>query len=444
MNTYDLNEVFTPSSPASLTFVERTSVNYLLVEAIRTKGKQIVIYGHSGTGKTTLLHNKLLQTYDANIVTRCTSDMSFEQLVLNAFDSLNPFYLKNKESKITKELGATLRADFKLISGSINSTLSNTKATSEERLVTPQLTPQKLASFFGEINSCWVIDDFHKMEQSEKKKLAQYMKVFMDESVNYPYVKIIAIGAVGTAKEVLELDNELNNRVSEINVPFLTDIELHTILQMGESKLNIKIDNSVKNQIIKFSNGLASVTHQLAFSLCMSKDIYQTSTLYTEFDREDFRMALSNYVITKSGYLYDRFEKAIEEPKNNHLPIYYHILKCFIESKNPHLSTKDVFNYFHRNRHPQQEAVIEYLLKQLMSEKKGSVLDFDQQSKTWFIPDPFFRVYCVCTMNLTKQNLQAQMDLFDSEIIDLSKSKIKKEQRALIQQAFASGEYFDF
>ena len=80
MNTYDLNEVFTPSSPASLTFVERTSVNYLLVEAIRTKGKQIVIYGHSGTGKTTLLHNKLLQTFKA--VKNCKGNTRQNKLFL--------------------------------------------------------------------------------------------------------------------------------------------------------------------------------------------------------------------------------------------------------------------------------------------------------------------------------------------------------------------------
>lgn len=59
----DVSDVYTPSSPATLTFVERGSLNDLLVDAIRTKGKQLIIYGHTGTGKSTLLFNKLYQTY---------------------------------------------------------------------------------------------------------------------------------------------------------------------------------------------------------------------------------------------------------------------------------------------------------------------------------------------------------------------------------------------
>ena len=55
MHILDTRDVFTPTKPAILTFVEGEYLNAQLVDALRTPGKQLVVYGHSGSGKTTLL-----------------------------------------------------------------------------------------------------------------------------------------------------------------------------------------------------------------------------------------------------------------------------------------------------------------------------------------------------------------------------------------------------
>lgn len=444
MEKFELNDIFTPSSPATHTFVNRPTINSLLVDAIRTRGKQLIIYGHSGTGKTTLLYNKLNQTYDDFIISRCTSDLTFDQLVRNAFDQLGKFFVSKTTKSKSRKIDSTISTDYKIIKGTLGYTKSHDSHDELQPVVGPQLTPQKLAAFFGSSNSCWVIDDFHKMEETQKKKLAQYMKVFMDESVNFPYVKIIAIGAVGTAKEVLNLDKELNNRVSEINVPFMSHEELKEIINKGESKLNISIDESVKEKIVQFSTGLPAVTHQLCFNLCLSKNLYETSEIHLYLDNDDFRYALGNYIITNSGYLHDRYEKAVEEPTEYHLPIYYHIVRSFITSKKNNLSLEDVQNYFKKNKHPQQKTLLQHLLNQLTKPSRGNVLSFDESSETWFISDPFFRVYGICAMNLSDQNLQAQLDLFNKETIEKSKKKIKEEQLNMIKTALHSGYGFDF
>ena len=58
----------------------------------------------------------------------------------------------------------------------------------------PQLTPQALGRFLGAQKACWVLS--HKIDDDEKAKLSQLMKVFMDLSDEYPELKIIALGAV--------------------------------------------------------------------------------------------------------------------------------------------------------------------------------------------------------------------------------------------------------
>ena len=53
---HQLEDVFTPTSPAIITYVDRLKddVNDRLVRALKLPGNQVVIYGHSGTGKSTL------------------------------------------------------------------------------------------------------------------------------------------------------------------------------------------------------------------------------------------------------------------------------------------------------------------------------------------------------------------------------------------------------
>ncbi len=53
--SYKLSDVFTPSTVAKLTYVERKDVESDLIRNIGIPGLQIVLYGHSGSGKSTLI-----------------------------------------------------------------------------------------------------------------------------------------------------------------------------------------------------------------------------------------------------------------------------------------------------------------------------------------------------------------------------------------------------
>lgn len=167
---YQANEVFTPSQPAKKAFIERESVREKLVRALMTPGKQIVVFGHSGVGKSSLLQNKLFQTYGHHITTRCMKGMSFDQVILDAFSQLDNFYISEKSTK--NESGIRLSIEPPKLFSEIKSQIEiNKKTEGQQKLVPilpPQLTPPNLGKMIGESKACWVIEDFHKIENSEK------------------------------------------------------------------------------------------------------------------------------------------------------------------------------------------------------------------------------------------------------------------------------------
>ena len=57
MKCHSLNDVFTPTSAAHLNYIVRPSIENILHRDLRTPGLQIIMYGHSGSGKTSLARN---------------------------------------------------------------------------------------------------------------------------------------------------------------------------------------------------------------------------------------------------------------------------------------------------------------------------------------------------------------------------------------------------
>ena len=52
-------DVFTPTKSADLNYIERPELEKQIVSSLDMPGKQILIFGHSGSGKTTVIRRLL-------------------------------------------------------------------------------------------------------------------------------------------------------------------------------------------------------------------------------------------------------------------------------------------------------------------------------------------------------------------------------------------------
>ncbi|MGH1437524.1 MAG: AAA family ATPase [Lewinella sp.] len=397
------NQIFTPSQPAKITFIDRSTVNDQLVDALYTPGKQIAVYGYSGSGKTTLVRNKLDQVYERYIYSQCMKGTTIENLLLDAFDQLDPYYTSEKNNKISNSIGGDISAKYLNISLALKANSSEENSGKKERIIPPQLTAQNLAKFIGAVNACWVIDDFHKVEDEEKEKIAQLMKLFKDTSFEFPDTKIIVIGAVETAREIVDYDDELFERLEQIHVPLMSQRELSEIINKGSFLLNIEFTKELKNKIVSLSGSLGAVCHQLCLNMCLSKGIYGKQRKKIVFTEEDLRVAVEKYVHSKSGTMKGVFDEAVNvertrKYKNNKI-----ILKALVNLGKESASHSEILSKIREVYQDYPSSNLTTYLKNLSDSKNDdAMLYLDEKSKEYSIRNPFFKVYA--TMRFSQED----------------------------------------
>ncbi|WP_429104893.1 ATP-binding protein [Aeromonas allosaccharophila] len=392
---HDVYKVFTPTTPARLTFVEREKVNSKLVNALRTPGKQVVVYGHSGSGKTTLLVNKLHQLYDSHVTSRCMKSVSFDMLILDAFDQLAPFYISAISDKKTTTLNTQLSTEYLTIKGQLAYSNASETQTKQQRILPPQLTPQALGRFMGASGCCWVLEDFHKIDDKERAHLSQIMKVFMDMADEYPTLKIIALGAVDTARQIVEYDSEMSNRVAEIHVPLMDEDEVNDIIFKGTSLLKIAIADSLAKGISSYSNGMASVCHHLCLNICTSQGIYETVDSVVNIEDQSLQSALQMYLEETSDTLKKAFDIVFKQKRTKKYDNAKLIIKALSELHPDGVLRSEIYEQIRKNEPEYPQGNLSIFLKRLCDDSESPIIRYDADSNKYAFKDPVYRVFAL-------------------------------------------------
>lgn len=392
---YALQEVFTPTTPARVAFVEREGINNRLVSALRTPGKQVVVYGHSGSGKTTLLVNKLQQLYENHITTRCMKAMTFSQLLLDAFDQLSPYYVSERTNGTKNNRTAEFCGTYQALQLKINASTTEERGEKSVRALPPQLTAQNLGRLIGATKCCWVLEDFHKVPDDEKSNLSQLMKVFMDMSDEFSNLKIVALGAVDTARQVVDYDTDMRNRISEIQVDLMSSDEIVELISKGESALNIGISAEVKRSIAHYSNGLAAVCHHLCLHMCEAAGIIETADTKVDIPDSLLEVAVKNYIEEASDSIRGAFDKALKEPRKNRFNNAEIILRTLCQFPIRGASRADLIRKIKESTPTFPVSNLKYFLEKLGTDEFGALIRFSPMSGLYSFSDPVYRVFAL-------------------------------------------------
>ncbi|SHK76075.1 ATPase [Reichenbachiella agariperforans] len=408
INRYSLESVFTPSNAAKINYINRPELERKVDKALKIVGTQLIVYGHSGSGKTTLIRRALNRSERNFIKTSCISTSTLEELIINAFDKLNPFYTSKKSHKFSTKISSSLKATYSGIESSLQSEFSTETSTEFQRVLPVQLTYEKLAEFLGAANCVWLIDDFHKVSDEEKKKLAEVMKAFVDISDEYPKVKIIAIGAVNSPREVVNYNDELKPRLSETLVPLLDDEELKEILLNGSRLLNITFTNKLINQTISYSNSLGSICHILAYNHCDSSGIDKTRRFNQDISESVINTSIEDYVKDKADTFQQKLDNVLKQRERKFKNVHF-ILNAIIELNKENVTHNEILSKIQETTRDYPQGNCTTYLKKLISSEGNEILRLDENAGTYSFSDPFFKAFC--KMALSKLDEDESQDL---------------------------------
>jgi len=420
----NLKEVFTPANSAKKTYVHRSSLEKEFKKYVGIPGMQIVLFGYTQSGKTTLMRKLLREEKVRYIETACDGATTMDKLVINAFDQLGVFY--NSKSTFSKSYGikTEVKAKYFDVESSLETSRSLSEGHTNQRVVPVQLTPQRLAGFLGEISCIWVIDDFHKVDEKEKKKIADVLKIFMDSADRYPATKVLCIGAVGTAHELVQLESDLSNRVAEIPVPLFEREELKQVITKGFRIMRVESDKSlnINSKISLLSNSLATVCHQLCYNICHEKGLeYSPFYQKTNIDENDLRKAVDSFMKEHSATLDSRYRKACKESHAEEL------LKSIISIGREYISLSQLESKSRKLKRLPKGQLFELILK-LTKPEFDEILRYDNTSEKVHYTSPFFKAFVQMKIETEKAD-----EAFKQKNLDMS----------LKESSYLSDQYFE-
>jgi AAA ATPase domain len=350
----DPSEVFTPARPvgpemwASREFAGHDRAQGLqrrFEERIAEPGRQIVLYGDTGVGKTSLVEH-VCNTNGIEFV-RVECGQPLKEMLREALTVAGIAEERVEWStKVTGRAGARGDAIITFSRSEredIDTTTGTSYPTSMQTAACVALTKAGVRVLF--------LDNFENVRarsygRALATEIAQLMKSFADRRG----VKVVVAGISAESERLLLLDDATSRRTAEVEVPRMKDEELDEILQKGEARLGISFDSDCRAMILRYSDGFPYYTHLLALHAtraALAGDEARVSMAH-------FQTALDEVLEDADLLLRRTYTDAVETTGN--IKVRKSIMQAMAGQEKPELTFREVRSAFQKV-HPQYRSL---------------------------------------------------------------------------------------
>jgi hypothetical protein len=285
-----LNEVFGISTKPILSYIERRSVDGRFLEAVNSD-HHIVVYGASKQGKTTLRQKHLKDTKCE--IYSCNPNSSVERISQHILrqagariESTETFM---DSTKYTGKVSLSLKVSIPWFTeGSFNSEGSGEqtkqKALTSDFVDVSLSDPQMVASILNALKftKFIVLENFHYLTREVQKNLSYALKTFHELSI-----KFIILGVWRESNQLLVLNPDLQDRVTEIPVEPWRDEDFDAVMDAGQKHLNVIIPDRARDEFKKNSYGNVGMVQEFLRSYCTHNDVLESVNIQKILDSGD-------------------------------------------------------------------------------------------------------------------------------------------------------------
>lgn len=400
MNQRRPEDVFTPKTIATREMFERRNEPDLdgnpglqdnLRDAMREQGGQVILFGDTGVGKSSLLRYAAEDERLEFITVECFSSKTYEDLIEDAIRKL----VEVREIKRTTAttVGAEAEGELKVkflvsLKGKL---LGSHEHGREFEVVENTPLDALLAAMRATRTSLVVLDNFQNITSEETRHLvAQTMEFLSDRAAETNDVKMVVIGIAEDAPALIGGSGSFRRRVTEIGVPRMPDDEIRAVLTRGFRLLDVTVPTEVINRLVFYSDGFPYFAHLMGLHMVR----WARRANAPDVRMEDVARALQRVVNSVDQSYSERVQKAFEaggetQPRKS-------ILRLLAKSDRREWKSADVIaawelEYGARDAY----QFLHVALGALIDEKHGSVLrrKGTRNRYVYQFQDPYLRPY---------------------------------------------------
>jgi Cdc6-like AAA superfamily ATPase len=269
----DPTEVFTPKSVVTREMFERRNEPDLagrpglqdrLQKALRDPGGQILVYGDTGVGKSSLLKYAAEDEDRSYVSIECFSERSYEQIIEECIGRLIDFKEVTYSDTHTTESQLELSVSPAKLMSAKGTTKEAYGRTRTFTAIQKEPVEVLLDAMHLTDKTLIVLDNFQNVDDDRARKLvAQTMERLSDRSKETDDTKLVIIGIAEDAPSLLQGSGSFTRRTTEVGVPRMPDDEIRGIFETGFHLLGLKADDNVLERLVFYSDGFPYFAHLL-------------------------------------------------------------------------------------------------------------------------------------------------------------------------------------
>lgn len=324
---YELKDVFGVQREApKATYVDRGGLDAQFERALQLD-RHIVIYGASKQGKSSL-RRKLLK--DKNTIEiQCIPTM-------NAFDIVKEIahragYRTHTSSTVSVDIGSTVSSGKPSIAAARQ--MSDTFGPPERPST---IDWDKVSSLLHSKGTRVVIEDFHYLDEEQRKEFAFLLKALWEAGIF-----VIIVGVWAEQNLLIYYNGDLAQRIEEIDLVW-SDRDLRLVIERGEKALNICLDDRIKDALIEDSFGNVGLLQTLAERLCLNAGIVRSQRRLQRISDFKFLEKAREQTASELRQRYNSFSEAFSKGLRHgrqSLYKYKTLLRVLVEATDSELIT---------------------------------------------------------------------------------------------------------